>query len=430
MAIKADTQLTFEPGGHILTNTAVWSRDGKSIVYDVRSDPEGAVFDGDRIEKVDIATGKVSILYQAKNQAKCGVATWSPIEDKVVFILGPENPAGQWTYAANRRQGIVLDERTGRAATLDARDLVPPFTKGALRGGTHLHVFSGDGKWVCFTYEDHFLANAADPEIRILNARNVGVSLLGHPVAVNKNHPRNHDGSSFSVLVTRTQPHPTAGSDDILRAYEEGWIGNAGYRRPDGTLQRRAIAFLGNVLTDHGAQVPEVFVVDIPDDITAQDHAPLQGTEHTMPQPPKGTAQRRLTHTTARKHPGVAGPRHWVRSNPDGSVLAFLMKDDLGVVQIWTISPSGGDPKQITGGDWGVQSAFSWSPDGQLIACVMDNSVFAVDVATGRGRRLTEACDDGAAPLPLACVFSPDGHRIAYQRPVRGYNQIFIVELP
>jgi hypothetical protein len=52
-----------------------------------------------------------------------------------------------------------------------------------------------------------------------------------------------------------------------------------------------------------------------------------------MPLSPKGCTQRRLTFTAQRKFPGIQGPRHWLRSSPDGSRIAFLMKDDAGVVQ-------------------------------------------------------------------------------------------------
>ena len=67
-----DKQITTGRYGHILTNTSVWSADGKWIVYDVRSDVAGAVFDGDRIERVNVETGEVQVLYRATNGAKCG----------------------------------------------------------------------------------------------------------------------------------------------------------------------------------------------------------------------------------------------------------------------------------------------------------------------------------------------------------------------
>jgi Tol biopolymer transport system component len=139
----------------------------------------------------------------------------------------------------------------------------------------------------------------------------------------------------------------------------------------------------------------------------------LAGTETQRPFIPKGVSQRRLTFTTDRKFPGLQGPRHWLRSAPDGSRIAFLMKDDSGVVQLWTASPNGGAPVQVTSNQWSIASAFSWAPDGRRIAHAMDNSVCVTDVKTGETTRLTPRVEDAFAPRPEACVFSPDGKQIS-----------------
>lgn len=434
--MAGEQQLTFGEYGHILTNIAVWSPDSRRIVYDVRSDPAGDVFDGTRIETVDIATRTVTALYETKRGAQCGVATYHPTENKVVFIHGPEHPTPDWRYGPSHRQGVGVNEaKPGVAVNLDARDLTPPFTPGALRGGSHVHVFSGDGKWVSFTYEDHLLAQFTEgARGRELNQRNVGVGVVGRPVTVSRGHPRNHDGSAFSVLVTRTTTHPRPGSDEIERAFEDAWVGTRGYRRSDGTWQHRALAFQGHVRDAKGNLVSELFIVDIPDNVTVPGDGPLAGTAATRPRPPRGTVQRRLTFTTDRQFPGVQGPRHWPRSAPDGSRIAFLMRDDGGIVQLWTISPNGGTPAQVTRNSWSVASAFSWSPDGRRIAHVLDTSVCVTDVATGTTTRLTPRAADGVAPRPEACVFSPDGNRVAYIRPVRAgeqtFNQVFACPVP
>ena len=144
--------------------------------------------------------------------------------------------------------------------------------------------------------------------------------------------------------------------------------------------------------------------------------------------------QRRLTFTAERPFPGIQGPRHWLRSSPDGSRVAFLMRDDEGVVQLWTVSPNGGPPVQVTRNASGVASAFTWSPDGRRIAHVMDNGVCVTDSETGRTDRLTPDSPDVVAPRPDACVFTPDGRRIAYVRPVptggMTYNQVFVCDVP
>ena len=411
-------QITRGPGGRILTNTGVWSPDGEWIVYDTRSDPAGDVFDGTRIEMVNVRTGEVRVLYESKNGAHCGVATFHPREMKVIFILGPENPTPDWQYNAWHRQGVIVEcAPPGKALNLDARDLTPPFTPGALRGGSHVHVWDGAGECVSFTYEDHVLAQfkSAGPT-NDLNQRNIGVSVLGHPIHVTKVHPRNHDGEFFSVLVTRTAARPTPGSDEIQRAFEEGWIGTNGYLRADGMRQTRAIACQGQVVTTGGETISEVFVVDLPDDLTAPGDGPLAGTDTRLPRPPKGVTQRRLAFTADRKFPGIQGPRHWLRSSPEGDRIAFLMKDDGGIAQLWTISPNGGLPRQLTRNPWPMASAFTWSADGRWIAHVMDNSVCLTDASTGDTVRLTPKSDTATAPRPEACVFSPDGRKITFVR--------------
>jgi len=426
----SERQLTFTPHGHMLTNAGVWSADSRWIVYDTRESLDGSVFDGSRIERVELATGRVEVLYESTGAASCGVVTASPLDDRVVFIHGPEMPTADWQYAAWHRRGVVVrTERPGMAETLDARNLVPPFTTGALRGGSHVHLFSPDAKLVSFTYEDAVLAAAAvaDPQFPgERNRRAIGVMICGEPVTVPQTHPRNHDGSGFSVLLTQLHDQPTPGSDQISRACEEAWVGAAGYCRTDGSRQRYALAFQGEVVTASGEAINEVFLVDLPEQLgllRQPGASPLAGTSTTRPAPPSGVVQRRLTDTTGRRFPGITGPRHWLRSSPDGGQIAFLARDDDGVVQIFTVCPTARPAsnataalQQITRGESGIASGFSWSPCGRWIAYVADGSVFRVEVATGRAVRLTTRQPETTGPRPEACVHSPDGCWVAYMR--------------
>ena len=397
----------------------------------MRSDAEGAVFDGDFIEMINVENGVIQRLYQSKNGAHCGVASFNPKHWRVAFILGPENPTPDWQYGGSHRQGVIVETAyPNRAIHLDARDLTPPFTPGALRGGSHVHVWDARGDWVSFTYNDALLGtesvNGSD-----IDQRNLGVSVPNKPVRVAADNARNHGGTYFTVLATRTATQPRRGSDEIGRAFEESWIGENGYVRADGTRQKHALAFQGEVTTPNGEKISEVFVADLPDDVTQPSpDGPLSGTLTKRPTPPLGTEQRRLTRTQDRKFPGIQGPRHWLRSSPDGKQIAFTMRDDNGVAQIWTISPNGGEMRQITRDSWGVASAFSWGSRGKFIAYVADNSVFVVDDQTGQSQRVTPRATDASAPLPLACVFSPEGKSIAYLKRVDGWNQIFVASLP
>jgi hypothetical protein len=325
---------------------------------------------------------------------------------------------------------VIVDvRRPGEARPLDAMNYAPPFTPGALRGGSHVHVFSADGAAVSFTYEDEVLARLGATGGHDLNQRTIGVSVPAgrDGVRVARSHPRNHDGDYFTVVVARTVNRPRAGSDEINRAFEEGWvIGRDG---------RRSLAFLGQVTAPNGREHAEVFIVDLPADLTRAGDAPIEGTATRRPAPPQGVVQRRLTFTGDRKHPGIATtPRHWLRASPDGSQIAFLMKDAAGVVQLWTVAPAGGEPRQVTKNASDVTSAFTWSPDGTRLAHVMDNSVFVTEVANGRGTRLTPRTPDASAPLALACVYSPDGRQIAFLRNVSRagatFSQVFTVSAP
>jgi len=172
-ATAVERQLSSAAQGHVLTNINCWSPDGQWLVYDVRT---GDAFNGRFIEQVHTRTGEVQRLYEATQGAFCGVVTYSPADSRVVFIHGPENPTAEWAYHFTRRRGAVVDAaRPGTARPLDAMTYAPPFVPGALRGGSHVHVFSPDGRWVSYTYEDEVLARLdADPRaagLRLLARR-------------------------------------------------------------------------------------------------------------------------------------------------------------------------------------------------------------------------------------------------------------------
>lgn len=429
-----ERQITDAPTGHILTNLNVFSPDSKWIVFDERSDADGAVFDSSVIRQVNIETGEVQTLYTSKNGAFVGVVTYNQSKDQVVFIHGPENPTPDWSYGGSHRSGTIVNvAKPGLGINLDARDLTAPFTPGALRGGSHVHVYEPSGEWLAFTYQDAVLGALGSKGNHDLDQRNVGVSVPVQAVSVEMDGSRNRSGSTFTFLATRTVNAPKPGSDEINRAYEDGWLGNNGYIKADGTRQRHAIAFLGDTLDKDGKKLSEVFIVDLPEDVrVASEDGPLEGTATKMPRPPKGTQQRRLTFTADRAYPGVTGPRFFVRASPDGEKIAFLLKDDAGIGQIFTVSPEGGEYSQVTSNAFPVQSAFSWSPDSSLIAYAGNNGMQITEVASGKTWQV--APSSAEAPVQaLAAVFSPDGKRIAYQRRIMmgttPYNQIFVTEL-
>jgi hypothetical protein len=56
-------------------------------VFDTRSDNDGAGYDGNTIQMVDVLTGEVKKLYQSENAAHCGVVAFHPRDWKVSKLL-------------------------------------------------------------------------------------------------------------------------------------------------------------------------------------------------------------------------------------------------------------------------------------------------------------------------------------------------------
>ena len=433
---SVEKQLTFDLSyHHDLDNNDNFSPDGKWLAYDTRTDT-GGIPESARIEKVCIDTGEIRIIYQIPDNAKwgpgAGAVSYSPVEDAVVFIHGlpsctADNPYQQW-----RRTGVIVKtDKPGKAIFMDARNIDPPFIPGALRGGTHRHEWSGDGKWIGFTYNDAILKALEDSSGTKRNLRTIGVSKNIGRVSVKEN-AENLSGEWSSVLVVKVVPDPVPGSDEISHAANDSWIGKNGYHKFDGTRQM-ARAFLGTVIDNEGNEVPEVFVVDIPEDITKPGIlGPLEGTDSDFPMPPAGTVQRRITFTANSAFPGCSGI---VRSSPDGSRLAFLAKDENGITQIFTISPLGGKASQVTNHDSDVKGNMRWHPGAEYIAYVWEKNIAIIEVANGSGRGSIPLFSQSLDSVPSNLVWSPNGRMLAYNRKVsddvqcHSSLQVFVMEV-
>lgn len=421
---------------HDLDNNDNFSPDGEWLVYDTRTD-DGGIPESPRIEKVNVNTGEIKILFKVENNGiwgpGAGAVSYSPKENSVVFIHGLENSTKENPYQQWRRTGVIIeDAKPNVPIYMDARDITFPYTPGALRGGTHRHEWSGDSQWIGFTYNDAILKALEDSTGVKRNLRTIGVSKKIKAVNVDKN-AENVSGEWFSALVVRVVPEPKPGSDEISHAVSDSWIGQNGYRRSDGKMQI-ARAFLGTIIDKNGKPVPEVFVVDIPDDITKPgEFGPLEGTKTDFPMPPKGTEQKRLTFTADTKFPGCSGV---VRSSPDGNSLAYLAKDEKGLTQIFLLSSAGGKPQQLTAHESDVSGNLRWHPDGKHVSYVWNGSVMLCQTGNAPFKNRYETLTKSSKTLPTNIVWAHDGKKFAFNRAVKPENgkdatlQVFIKSYP
>jgi hypothetical protein len=389
--------LTTSPHGHQIHNRQVFSPDGRHIYYDSRND-ETQLASSSFIGRVEIATGREEILYRVPGAAPfgpgVGAVTCNPVTGRLAFIHGLDQASAAEPYAAHRRSGVSLTA-DGRPIRLDARDVTPPFTPGALSGGTHAHHWSPDGGRISFTYNDALIPIHPAPA----DLRTVGIMIPGKPVTVRDATPHaDFSGECFATLVVPVTASPRPGSDEISRAFDEGW------------LDSRRLAFQGTIRRPDGVDVTEVFLATIP-----PDPGPVTRRPDLPPAPPPGITLRRLTDTANRKFPGIQGPRHWLRPSPDRSRIAFLAKDERGIVQIFAVSPHGGPPLPLSRLTEAVDGPFDWSPDSQFLVCSAGGRIRKINAATGEAATLTEKFPAGQEPRH-AVTCSPDGRIIAFNR--------------
>lgn len=399
---------TTKAEGHTLHHNGAFSPDGQWLVYDGRND-DTKIGETSTIGIVNVQTGEEKLIYRTQTPSLygpgVGAATFSPVEETVIFIHGLPNADENKPYAMSRRTGVGIQvARPFEPLHFDARDLIPPYAPGSLRGGTHSHCWSADGQLISFTYNDE----AVDPDLRT-----VGV-MFPTPVQV-ETAPGNNSGSMYSAIVTEVVRDPRPGSDEINKAFDECWLGKTA-----------TLAFQGNSINAEGKQITEVYLVDIDTQKVLADHHAV-GKEGERPKVPQGIQQRRLTRSKA----GLSDTRHWLRSSPDGKHLYALAKDDQNRNQIVQIDAQSGEMKMLSAHDFSIDFTFNLSPDGKNIALIGKNSVFLYDIA----QKTTTLLHDGTGQGKLvgAPNFSPTAKKIAFNQYVthsdgQEYLQIRTVE--
>lgn len=74
----------------------------------------------------------------------------------------------------------------------------------------------------------------------------------GRPVTVDDPGAGEFGGNAFATVMVPVRPDPVPGSDQLRRAFDEGWLGND------------RLAFQGIVRTRDGHDLTEIFIATLP----------------------------------------------------------------------------------------------------------------------------------------------------------------------
>ncbi len=435
-----EKQLTFDRKGHFLNQRQVFSPDDVHVVFDNRND-DGKIGENGSIQRLNIENGKIETIYSYDQQSKygpgMGAVSYHPKMEEVVFIHGLKDASRENPYDFTRR--FAMKVQINKAGDhvfrpMESRDVKFPYTKGALRGGSHAYSYSPDGKWVSFTYNDDILRREEETNHDIADLRTVGALWIGDSVDIKgKQNEKNFKGERVAFILARVTKDPQPGSSEIMKAYEECWIPQGRDSLGPNSNIPYALAYLGDIINKKMERSTEVFISQLPPQVNQMITSTDAGTEFLLPSVPAGVTQKRLTFTQNRKYPGVQGPRQWLRSSPDGKAVYFCMQDNQGEVQIYKVAPDSGEIGQVTNNSFSLDTSFSLSSDGNYLAYGYEEGIFITDVSNGKTHRVLSDSED-SSNIGLSNInWSNNGYQIVYNRKVLNeagrFYQIFLLDL-
>ena len=429
-------QRTHGPYGHTLNHRQIFSPDGRFVYYDTRNrDTDIQVTN--RIEKLDLGTSETKVVYQISQPSAwgpgVGAVVCHPNQQRLLFIHGLRNCSQSQPYAMTRRFGALVWDtgEPARVAAAEARIVDAPCLFGALRGGTHAHSWSMDGKAVSYTYNDAVVERRASMGTNtekestgsnrstLTDLRTVGVMIVDRPGFSPIEDDENFSGEFQSWIIAPVVQHPRPGSDEIDMACEECWVEN----RP-----QRTMAFLGRVRTSEGESIQEVFLAEWTDPNLDSEHSVIEkcisengDSEDTVAvaascsrlapidsegrlEAGPGVRVRRLTHTER----GISGPRNWLLGSPDGARIYFPMPDREGIVQMHYVEIDSGKVLQLSHLEHSLENQLAIRGDGQWISGLSNSLPTLVHTVTGETQIVTNLPAE-ITKITGAIHFLPDG---------------------
>ena len=116
-------------------------------------------------------------------------------------------------------------------------------------------------------------------------------------------------------------------------------------------------------------------------------------------------------------------PAREFRLAPDGRQVAFTA-EAAGARQVFLMPARGGYPDQLTATEKSASDP-QWSPDGRRIAFVRDEAIWIAEVEGSHQALVTQHPAGNRSPR-----WCPDGHQLAFVSRRRGWDQVWIVEVP
>lgn len=424
-------QRTHGPYGHTLNHRQVFSPGGRFVYYDTRN-RDTDIQITTRIERLDLVTSETRVAYETAHPNAwgpgVGAVVCHPNLQRLLFIHGLHNCSQSKPYAMTRRFGALVWDtgEPAKVAAAESRIVDAPCLIGALRGGTHAHSWSRDGRMISFTYNDAVVegrartfsnaentisekAPSGTVRSTITDLRTVGVMIVDRPGFSPIEDDENFSGEFQSWIVAPVVQHPRPGSDEIDMACEECWVENR---------SQRTMAFLGRVRTAEGEPIQEVFLAEWTDsNLPTENHGVEKclfengDSENDYPEQSiaaaafvprlarlvapldmegrleawSGARIRRLTRTER----GLSGPRNWLLGSPDGARIYFPMPDREGIVQIHYVEIDSGKVVQLSHLEHSLENQLAIRGDGLWISGLSNSLPTLVHTITSETRIVT-----------------------------------------